>query len=375
MFDRILIANRGEIACRIVRTARRLGVGTVAVHSDADAGALHVQQADRAVRIGPAPAAESYLVGERIVEAAQRTGAQAIHPGYGFLSENAGFAEACAAAGIAFIGPPADAIRAMGSKSAAKALMEKANVPVVPGYHGAGQDPDELASQAAEIGYPVLIKASAGGGGKGMRRVDRAEDFAAALESAQREAAGAFGDDRMLIEKFVPVAAPCRDPGLRRQPRQCGPSVRARLLDPAAAPEGGRGSARAGHDGRPPRRNGRNRCQRCKRNRLRRGGHGRVHRRGRRRVPFHGDEHPPPGRASGHRNDHRAGPGGMAAAGGRRRGAAAGAGRSGDRRPRHRGAAVCRGSGPGFPAPDRHAQAAAPARGRRYPLRFGRTRG
>ena len=203
MFDRILIANRGEIACRIMRTARRLGVETVAVHSDADAGALHVRQADRAVRIGPAPAAESYLIGERIIEAARQTGAQAIHPGYGFLSENAGFAEACAAAGIAFIGPPADAIRAMGSKSAAKALMEKANVPIVPGYHGAGQEPDVLAAQAAEIGYPVLIKASAGGGGKGMRRVDRAEDFAAALESAQREAAGAFGDDRMLIETFV----------------------------------------------------------------------------------------------------------------------------------------------------------------------------
>ena len=203
MFDRILIANRGEIACRIVRTARRLGIETVAVHSDADAGALHVKQADRAVRIGPAPAAESYLVGERIIEAARQTGAQAIHPGYGFLSENAGFAEACAAAGIVFIGPPPDAIRAMGSKSAAKALMEKANVPVVPGYHGAGQDPDALAAQADRIGYPVLIKASAGGGGKGMRRVDRAEDFAAALESAQREAAGAFGDDRMLIEKFV----------------------------------------------------------------------------------------------------------------------------------------------------------------------------
>ena len=203
MFDRILIANRGEIACRITRTARRLGIETVAVHSDADAGALHVRQANRAVRIGLAPAAESYLLGDRIIEAAQQTGAQAIHPGYGFLSENAGFAEACAAAGIAFIGPPADAIRAMGSKSAAKALMEKANVPVVPGYHGAGQEPDALAAQADRIGYPVLIKASAGGGGKGMRRVDRAEDFAAALESAQREAAGAFGDDRMLVEKFV----------------------------------------------------------------------------------------------------------------------------------------------------------------------------
>ena len=206
MFDRILIANRGEIACRVIRTARRLGVETIAVFSDADAGALHAKQADRAVRIGPAPAAESYLAGERIIEAALQTGARAIHPGYGFLSENADFAEACAAAGIVFIGPPADAIRAMGSKSAAKDLMEKANVPVVPGYHGAGQDPDELAAQAAEIGYPVLIKASAGGGGKGMRRVARAEDFAGALESARREAAGAFGDDRMLIEKFV--AAP-----------------------------------------------------------------------------------------------------------------------------------------------------------------------
>ncbi len=203
MFDRILIANRGEIACRVIRTARRMGIETVAVHSDADAGALHVQQAGKAVRIGPAPAAESYLVVERIIEAARQSGAEAIHPGYGFLSENADFAEACVAAGIKFIGPPAGAIRAMGSKSAAKALMEKAKVPVVPGYHGDAQDPGELAAQAARIGFPVLIKASAGGGGKGMRRVDRAEDFAAALESARREAAGAFGDERMLIESFV----------------------------------------------------------------------------------------------------------------------------------------------------------------------------
>ncbi|MCY4393531.1 MAG: acetyl/propionyl/methylcrotonyl-CoA carboxylase subunit alpha [Rhodospirillaceae bacterium] len=203
MFDRILIANRGEIACRVIRTARRMGVSAVAVYSDADAGAQHVLQADEAVRIGPAPAAESYLRGERIVEAALETGAQAIHPGYGFLSENADFAEACAAAGVKFIGPPAGAIRAMGSKSAAKALMEEAKVPIVPGYHGDAQDAIKLQERAAEIGFPVLIKASAGGGGKGMRRVDRAEDFAAALESAQREAAGAFGDDRMLIEKFV----------------------------------------------------------------------------------------------------------------------------------------------------------------------------
>ena len=203
MFDRMLIANRGEIACRVIRTARRMGVGAVTVYSDADGGAQHVLQADQAVRIGPAPAAESYLRGERIVEAALETGAQAIHPGYGFLSENADFAEACAAAGIKFIGPPAGAIRAMGSKSAAKALMQKAKVPVVPGYHGDGQDPEVLREQAARIGYPVLIKASAGGGGKGMRRVDRPEEFIGALESAKREAAGAFGDDRVLIEKFV----------------------------------------------------------------------------------------------------------------------------------------------------------------------------
>ena len=203
MFDKILIANRGEIACRIIRTARRLGVRTVAVYSDADANAQHVLQADEAVRIGPAPAAESYLVAERILEAARQTGARAIHPGYGFLSENAGFADACADAGIKFIGPPADAIRAMGSKSAAKALMEKAEVPIVPGYHDDDQDPAMLEKLATRMGYPVLIKASAGGGGKGMRRVDKATDFAAALQSAQREAANAFGDDHVLVEKFV----------------------------------------------------------------------------------------------------------------------------------------------------------------------------
>ena len=203
MFDRILIANRGEIACRIVRTARGLGVETVAVHSDADAGALHVKQADRAIRIGPAPAAESYLLGERIIDAARQTGAQAIHPGYGFLSENAGFAESCAAVGIAFIGPPAEAIRAMGSKSAAKALMEKAKVPVVPGYHGDGQEPDVLAEQAAEIGFPVLIKASAGGGGKGMRLVREEEELGAAFRGASSEAGASFNDPSVYVERYV----------------------------------------------------------------------------------------------------------------------------------------------------------------------------
>ena len=173
MFKKILVANRGEIACRVMRTARSLGIATVAVYSEADAGARHVRMADEAVLSGPAPARESYLVGERILEAARRSGAEAIHPGYGFLSENEDFAEACERAGIVFIGPPASAIRAMGSKSAAKALMERAGVPLTPGYHGEDQDPQLLAREAARIGYPVLIKASAGGGGKGMRRVDK----------------------------------------------------------------------------------------------------------------------------------------------------------------------------------------------------------
>jgi 3-methylcrotonyl-CoA carboxylase alpha subunit len=203
MFTKILIANRGEIACRVVQTARRLGIRTVAVYSEADAGARHVRLADEAVLIGPPAARESYLVIERILQAAKATGAQAIHPGYGFLSENEAFAEACAREGLVFIGPPVEAIRAMGSKSAAKALMEKAQVPLTPGYHGERQEPEFLAGQAERIGYPVLIKASAGGGGKGMRRVDRAEDFTAALASCQREAANAFGSDHVLVEKYV----------------------------------------------------------------------------------------------------------------------------------------------------------------------------
>jgi 3-methylcrotonyl-CoA carboxylase alpha subunit len=203
MFDKILIANRGEIACRVIRTARRLAVRTVAVYSEADRQALHVELADEAYPIGPAPARESYLRIDRIIEAARRSGAQAIHPGYGFLSENAVFAEACAAAGLVFIGPPPAAIRAMGSKAAAKALMEKAGVPLVPGYHGAEQGEVHLAAAASRIGYPVLIKASAGGGGKGMRIVERAADFAAAFASAKREAASAFGDDTVLIEKYL----------------------------------------------------------------------------------------------------------------------------------------------------------------------------
>ncbi|MBA4111442.1 MAG: 3-methylcrotonyl-CoA carboxylase [Leptothrix sp. (in: Bacteria)] len=203
MFKKILIANRGEIACRIAATARRLGVRTVAVYSDADANAAHVHACDEAVRIGPASPRESYLLGERILAAAQATGAQAIHPGYGFLSENAGFAQACADASLVFIGPPASSIAAMGSKSAAKALMASAGVPLVPGYHGDCQESAFLQAEADFIGYPVLIKASAGGGGKGMRTVQRSEDFAAALASCQREATASFGDDRVLVERYV----------------------------------------------------------------------------------------------------------------------------------------------------------------------------
>ncbi len=203
MFSKILIANRGEIACRVIKTARRLGIKTVAVYSDADRGARHVAMADEAVHIGPSAPRESYLVADKIIEAAKRTGAQAVHPGYGFLSENAGFAEACAKSGLVFIGPPPAAIRAMGSKSEAKKIMEKAKVPLVPGYHGDDQSPDLLAKEAARIGFPVLIKASAGGGGKGMRVVEAAEKFADALAGAKREAKAAFADDHVLVEKYL----------------------------------------------------------------------------------------------------------------------------------------------------------------------------
>ena len=203
MFSKILIANRGEIACRVIKTARRLGIKTVAVYSDADRGARHVAMADEAVHIGPSAARESYLVAEKIIEAARRTGAQAVHPGYGFLSENAGFAEACAKAGLVFIGPPPAAIRAMGSKSEAKKIMEKAKVPLVPGYHGDDQSPDLLAKEAGRIGFPVLIKASAGGGGKGMRVVEEQAKVADALAGAKREAKAAFADDHVLIEKYL----------------------------------------------------------------------------------------------------------------------------------------------------------------------------
>jgi len=202
-FNKILIANRGEIACRVIRTARKMGIRTVAVYSDADQDSLHVTMADEAIHIGAAPSRESYLVFERVIEAAKKTGAEAIHPGYGFLSENAAFCNACKESDIVFIGPPVGAIEAMGSKSAAKHIMEKAQVPLVPGYHGDDQSRDILKQASDDMGYPVLLKAAAGGGGKGMRQVWSEDEFDAALDAAKREAMNGFGDDHMLVEKYL----------------------------------------------------------------------------------------------------------------------------------------------------------------------------
>ena len=248
MFTKILIANRGEIACRVAATARRMGIRTVAVYSDADAHAKHVAACDEAVHIGGNAPKDSYLRWERIIEAAQATGAQAIHPGYGFLSENEDFARACAEAGLVFIGPPPSAIKAMGLKAESKQLMERAGVPLVPGYHGADQDPALLQAEADRIGYPVLIKASAGGGGKGMRAVDKAEDFAAALASCQREAQQQLRRRRGADREVRAAPAPHRDPGVRRHPGQLRLPVRARLLGAAPPPEGAGGGAGAGHE-------------------------------------------------------------------------------------------------------------------------------
>ena len=203
MFDAVLIANRGEIACRVIRTLKRLGIRAIAVYSDADQGALHVVQADQAIRIGPAPASESYLRADAILDAARRAGAQAIHPGYGFLAENAGFARACRDAGLIFVGPSPEAIETMGAKDRAKAVAAAAEVPLVPGHHGGAQDDASLLEAAHELGFPVLLKAVAGGGGKGMRVVSRPDEFAAALEGARREAQAAFGDERMLLERYL----------------------------------------------------------------------------------------------------------------------------------------------------------------------------
>ena len=206
-FGTLLIANRGEIAVRVIRTARAMGLRTVAVYSEADRGAMHVSIADEAVLLGPPRARDSYLNIERMIEAARKTGAEAVHPGYGFLSESAEFAAACLEAGLVFVGPTAGMIRLMGSKSGSKMLMEQAGVPLVPGFHGEAQDDATLAKEAAGIGFPVLVKASAGGGGRGMRIVRAAGELAGAIASAKREAKAAFGDDRVLIEKFVRKSA------------------------------------------------------------------------------------------------------------------------------------------------------------------------
>ena len=243
MFRKVLIANRGEIACRVIRTCRRLGVATVAVHSDVDAGALHVAMADEAVAIGGARPADSYLRADRIVAAALDTGAEAIHPGYGFLCENPEFVEAVEAAGLVFIGPSASAIRAMGLKDAAKRLMAEAGVPVVPGYHGADRSRARLEVEAAAVGYPVLIKAVAGGGGKGMRRVDEPRDFMMALEGREGRGAGGVRERRRADREVRREAPPYRGAGVRGR-RAGGAPLRAGLLAPAAAPEGDRGGAR-----------------------------------------------------------------------------------------------------------------------------------
>ncbi|HEX2072785.1 MAG TPA: biotin carboxylase N-terminal domain-containing protein, partial [Geodermatophilus sp.] len=204
LFETVLIANRGEIAVRVIRTLRRLGIRSVAVYSDADAGARHVREADSAVRLGPAPARESYLSIERLIDAAVRAGAQAVHPGYGFLAENTAFAQACADAGLVFVGPPALAVEVMGDKIRAKKTVSAAGVPVVPGRTDLGMTDDDLVAAAAEVGYPVLVKPSAGGGGKGMRLVHEPSALRDALASARREAAGSFGDDTLFLERFVP---------------------------------------------------------------------------------------------------------------------------------------------------------------------------
>ena len=315
-FSKILVANRGEIAWRVMRTAKAMGYRTVAVYSDADKDAPHVAFADEAVRIGPSPVGESYLSIDRILEAAHKSGADAVHPGYGFLSENEAFAAACEKAGLVFIGPPPAAIAAMGNKAAAKRRMIDAGVPCVPGYQGADQSDANLEKEARKIGLPVMVKAAAGGGGRGMRLVERDG------RSSGSDPHGAHrGRERLRLGRADPREgrdrrAPRRDPGLRRRPRQRHPSRRARLLGAAPPPEGDRGSALARRDGRPAPAHGRRRRRGRPRHRLSRRRHGRVPAGRRRRLLLPGDEHPPAGRASGDRGDHRPGSRGLAAQGG-----------------------------------------------------------
>ena len=248
VFASVLVANRGEIALRVMRTCRRLGVRTIAVYSDADWSAPHVRAADEAVRIGAGPAAESYLRVDAVLAAAAATGAEAIHPGYGFLSESAAFAEACTDAGLAWVGPPAAAMRALGDKARAKALAEASGVPVLPGYHGEDASDEALRAHAGEVGYPLLVKASAGGGGRGMRVVREPSELDEALDAARREAAASFGDDRLLLERYLARPAARRGPDPGRRPRNARPPRRARVQRPAPAPEADRGVAVARGD-------------------------------------------------------------------------------------------------------------------------------
>ena len=329
---RLLIANRGEIARRVIRTASSMGIETVAVYSDADAHAPHVREATVAHHLGPSPARESYLDQAKVLAAAKTTGADAIHPGYGFLSENAAFAEAVVEAGLIWVGPPASAITAMGLKDAAKALMAKAGVPTTPGYLGEDQSAERLQTEADRITYPVLIKAVAGGGGKGMRKVERTEDFAAALASCRREAASSFGDDRVLLETYVQRPPPHRGAGVRRRPWERRAPLRARLLAATPPSEGDRRSAGARDDPRDARRSDGGGGYGGQGGGLRRRRHHRVHRRRLRRPSrrphlVHGDEHAPAGGASGDGDDHRCRLGGMAAPHRPGRAAAAEAGR------------------------------------------------
>ena len=323
MFDKILIANRGEIACRVMATCRRLGIATVAIYSEADAAALHVRLADQALCVGPAAARDSYLRIAAIIDAARRSGAQAIHPGYGFLSENPEFAQACAAAGLTFIGPPVAAMRAMSSKASAKELMQRCGVPLLPGYHGEDQDAVRLRSEAERIGYPVLIKATAGGGGKGMRAVDSAAEFDERLASCQREARSSFNDARVLLEKYLQHPRHIEVQIFGDNARTDRAPVRARLLGAAAPSKGAGGSPGAASGRRAARRHDASGLRCGARGRLHRGRHGGIPARAGRRLLLHGDEYAHPGRASGHRDDHRPRPGRMAVARRRRRSLAA----------------------------------------------------
>ena len=309
MFKKILIANRGEIACRIIRSARKLGIRTVAVYSEADRDALHVEMADEAVAIGPAPAAQSYLVIDKIVEACRQTGAEAVHPGYGFLSEREAFPVALAKAGIVFIGPNPKAIAAMGDKIESKKAAAKAKVSTVPGFLGEISDARHAVEIAAEIGYPVMIKASAGGGGKGMRIAYNAKETEEGFALARSEAKSSFGDDRVFIEKFIENPRHIEIQVLGRQARQRHPPGRARMLDPAPQPEGRRGGALAAArrqdaqgDGRAGGRAGQGRGLRQRRHRGVRGRAGQE-------LLLPGDEHAAAGGASGDRAGDRHRPG------------------------------------------------------------------